>query len=188
MDFQTLLRKRRSIREFEKKAVSLDTVREIIKEACLAPSAMNGQPWDFVIITRGEVMKRLSDESKKNLLSDLARNPDSPLKRYETILRDNDFNVFYDAPCLVYIVGRGEIRSLDVDCALFACYFMMSAAARGLGTCWIGLGAHIRNADVRREIGIPEEYRIVAPIVIGYPKSIPQPSERNDPRILKIID
>jgi len=187
MEFQVLLKNRRSIRDFQEKEVSLGTVTDIIRESCLAPSSGNGQPWQFVVINRKETMKRLSDESKKNLLSDIARNPDSPAKKYEDILRNEEFNVFYNAPCLVYVIGPQDHRLLDVDCSLFACYFMLAAAARGLGTCWIGLGTNVRNPELMREIGIPEDCRIVAPIIIGYPTSIPEPSERNKPRILKVV-
>jgi len=187
MEFRGLLKNRRSIRDFQEKEIPLGTVTDIISESCLAPSSGNGQPWQFVIINRKETMKSLSDESKKTLLSDIARNPDSPAKKYEEILRNEEFNVFYNAPCLVYVIGRRDHRLLDVDCSLFACYFMLAAAVRGLGTCWIGLGTNIRNPELMREIGIPEDCRIVAPIIIGYPKSIPEPSERNNPRILKVI-
>lgn len=41
--------------------------------------------------------------------------------------------------------------------------FMLAAAARGLGTCWIGLGTNVRNPEIRWEIGIPEDFRKVAP-------------------------
>ncbi len=187
MEFQELLKNRRSIRDFQEKEIPLDTVTDIIRESCLAPSSGNGQPWQFVVINRKETMKRLSDESKKNLLSDIAQNPDSPAKKYEDILRNEEFNVFYNAPCLVYVIGPQDHRLLDVDCSLFACYFMLAAAARGLGTCWIGLGTNVRNQELMREIGIPEDCRIVAPIIIGYPTSIPEPSERNKPRILKVV-
>jgi nitroreductase len=187
MEFQELLKNRRSIRDFQEKEVFLGTVTDIISESCLAPSSGNGQPWQFVVINRKETIKRLSDESKKTLLSDIARNPDSPAKKYEEILRNGDFNVFYNAPCVVYIIGPRNHRLLDVDCSLFACYFMLAAAARGLGTCWIGLGTNVRNPELIREIGIPEDCRIVAPIIIGYPKSIPEPSVRNKPRILKVV-
>jgi len=187
MEFQELLKNRRSIRDFLEKEVPVDTIMDIIRESCLAPSSGNGQPWQFIIVSRKDMMKRLSDESKRSLLSDLAQNPESPVKKYEEILRNGDFNVFYNAPCVVYIIGPRDHRLLDVDCSLFACYFMLAAAARGLGTCWIGLGTNVRNPEIRREIGIPEDCRIVAPIIIGYPKSIPEPSARNKPRILKVV-
>jgi nitroreductase len=65
---------------------------------------------------------------------------------------------------------------------------MFSAAQRGLGTCWIGLASHIRDPKTKAEIGIPDNCQIVAPVIIGYPKAIPAPSERNAPNILKIVN
>lgn len=89
--------------------------------------------------------------------------------------------------CLVYICGQKDIRSLDVDCALAAAYFMFSAIERGLGTCWIGLGKYIHAPDLRRLIGIPDDCRIVAPIIVGYPKAVPEPVEKEAPRIFCIV-
>jgi nitroreductase len=186
-EFIELLRTRRSIRDFEDKAVPQDLVLEIINESCLAPSAQNGQPWRFIIINNKEWIWRLSDESKKNLLAFIKEHPDAPIKKYETALRDRDFNVFYNAPCLVYIGGSKKNRTLQVDCALAACYFMFSAVARGLGTCWIGLGMNIEDPELRKHVGMPEDYRIVAPIILGYPKSVPKPPERSAPQILRIV-
>jgi nitroreductase len=133
------------------------------------------------------MIKKLSDASKRNLLADLEKNPESPLKKYEEYLRNPDFNVFYNAPCLVYFCGQKEIRSLDVDCALAVSYFMFSALEKGIGTCWIGLGKFIQDPGLRHLIGIPEDCRIVAPIIIGYPKAIPEPTERDEPRILNVV-
>jgi nitroreductase len=186
-DFSILLKKRRSIRDYEDKGVSLETIKEIIRESCLAPSSGNGQPWRFIIINDKAMIKILSDESKRNLLADLEKNAESPSKKYEEYLRDPDFNVFYNAPCLVYLVGHKDVRSLDVDCALAASYFMFSALEKGLGTCWIGLGKFIHAPDLRHLIGIPDDCRIVAPIIIGYPKAIPDLTDREAPRILKIV-
>jgi nitroreductase len=186
-DYETLLRRRRSVREFQNREVPLDLVREIIRETCLAPSAMNGQPWRFSIVTNREKIKELSDESKRNLLSDLEANPSSPLQRYGDILRDPQFNVFYNAPCVVYVCGPSERGSLDVDCSLAACYFMFAATARNLGTCWIGLGAHLRNPVTLNSLGITGDLQIVAPIILGYPKEIPEVPERNEPVILGIV-
>jgi len=186
-DFFELLKKRRSIRDYDVKGVPLELVKEIIRDSCLAPSSSDNQPWRFIIITEKGLIRRLSDECKKNLLADLERNPDAPSRRYEAILRDPNFNVFYNAPCLVYIAGSNEVRTLQVDCALAAAYFMFSASARGLGTCWIGLGKHLRDPSLIREIGLPEGHEIVAPIILGYPKAVPGVPERQEPRILKTI-
>lgn len=187
MDFKTLLANRRSIRDFENKEVPLSILKEIIQDTCLAPTASNGQPCRFIIVRDREQIRKLSDESKKSLLDDLVRDPNLPLKQYEAALRDGRFNVFYNAPCLVLFVGPKDIHSLDVDCGLTAAYFMFSATSRGLGTCWIGLGAHVRDNKILNEIGVPSDCRIVAPIIIGYPASIPPASERHSPNILKTI-
>jgi len=134
-----------------------------------------------------KTIKALSDDSKANLLRDndekkIKLNPD-----YVAFLQNEHFNVFYNAPCVIYIVGAKVVGSLDVDAALAASYIMFSAAARGLGTCWVALGANIRDPQLKGELGIPDNYRIVAPIILGYPKAIPAPSERHAPEILRVI-
>ena len=187
MDYSELLKKRRAVRDYEDKEVPLDTLMQIINESCLAPSSSNRQPWHFIIITDKEVIKQLSDESKRNLLQDLERNPASPSSNYEAILRDKHFNVFYNAPCLVFIGGPKELLSIQVDCALAACYFMFSACARGLATCWIGLGRFIKDPEILKLIGMPDDHQIVAPIIIGYPKDIPDVPDRMGPQVLKIV-
>jgi nitroreductase len=187
MDYAELLQERRSIRDFQDKEVSPELVREVIQDACLAPSAGNGQPWKFIVIRNLDWIRRLSEESKKNILSQIEKDPNSPMKKYEAVLRGKDFNVFYNAPCLIYIVGSRDARSLVVDCTLAACYFMLAATARGLGTCWVALGAELRDPLILRAIGLPEGYRIVAPMILGYPKSIPCAPARKDPEILKTL-
>jgi nitroreductase len=186
-DFFELLNKRRSIRNYHDKAVPMDLLTDIITESCLAPSASNGQPWKFIIICDKNMIKRLSDESKKNLVTALESEPDSSSRQYEAILRNKSFNVFYNAPCLVFIVGSRKLRSLPVDCSLAACYFMFSAAARGLGTCWVGLGRDIQDPAIRSELGLTAEMGIVAPIIVGYPNESPTAPLRNKPDILKVV-
>ena len=51
----------------------------------------------------------------------------------------------------------------------------------------IGLGAHIRDRKILDVIGVPVGCQIVAPIIVGYPASIPPASERHAPDIVKII-
>ncbi|MBN1365410.1 MAG: nitroreductase family protein [Syntrophaceae bacterium] len=182
-----LLKSRRSIRDFQDKAVPLKIVEEVLQECTLAPSASDGQPCMFSIINCKNTMRALSDESKANLLDDFAKNKTTLNPAYAEVLKDKNFNVFYNAPCLIYIIGSKNVGSLDWDCALAACYIMLSAIERGLGTCWVHLGSYIRNPQTKALLGIPDGCRIVAPIIIGYPKEIPAASERHAPKILKVI-
>jgi nitroreductase len=187
MDFNEILVNRRAIRDYEDKDVPLSTIQEIVQEACFAPTARNLQPCRFIIIRDQDFMKRISDDCKKNLLSDLINNPESPLKQYEPALCDEHFSIFYNAPCVVYIIGPTDARLIDVDCALTAAYMMFSATARGLGTCWIGLGVNIRDQKIIEAMGMPKDCRIIAPIIIGHPADIPLASDRHDPDIVKVI-
>jgi len=187
MNFKELLEKRRSIRDYEDREVPLETVNEIIGDAIKAPNAGNRQIWSFIIVRNRKRLKELSDLSKKTALAGIEQNPNSPMKIYEEMLRNESYNVFYNAPCLVYIVGPAKAPTLVPDCALLAAYFMMAATSRGLGTCWIAQGGFIKDPEVLRELGLPEGYQLVAPIILGYPKVIPPMLERNKPNILKVI-
>jgi nitroreductase len=187
MDFQELLVKRRSIRDFEDKDVSLDLIKDIIADSIKAPNASNAQPWKFIIVNDKKMMKRISDDSKKTIMAGIERDPNSPMKGYLEVLRNEHFNVFYNAPCLVAIVGRQKSPTIAADCGLLAGYLMLSAASHGLGTCFVAQGAEVRDPELLQEIGLPEGYRIWAPVILGYPKAIPAMPERKEPAILKII-
>ncbi len=187
MTFLELLQKRRAIRDFEDKPVPGEVINEILRDSTLAPSASNNQPCRFVVIHCRKTIKALSDDSKANLLQDfrtgkIKLNPD-----YVNYLQNENFNVFYNAPCLLYVCGPKSVGSLDVDCALAASYIMFSAASRGLGTCWVALGANVRDPQLRGELGLSDELRVVAPIIIGFPRAIPAPSERHALAILRVI-
>jgi nitroreductase len=64
---------------------------------------------------------------------------------------------------------------------------MFSAAARGLGTCWVALGANLRDPALLGELGITADLRIVAPVIVGFPKAVPELPERNEPVILGVL-
>jgi nitroreductase len=167
--------------------VSLDLIKAIIGDSIKAPNASNVQPWKFIIVNDKEMMKRISDDSKKTLIAGIEKDPQSPMRGYLEVLKNENFNVFYNAPCLVAVVGRFKGSMVATDCALVAAYIMLSAASRGLGTCFVAQGAEARTPELLQEIGLPEGYRIWAPIILGYPKIIPPMPERKEPVILKII-
>ncbi|MCP4757114.1 MAG: nitroreductase family protein [Proteobacteria bacterium] len=187
MDFNELLQQRRAVRDFEDKEVPLDVIKEMIDDATKAPNASHAQPWKFIVVNNKEMMKRISDASKATIIAGIEKNPDSPMKGYAEMLKKESFNVFYNASCLVCIVGRIKGATSGMDCALAASYLMFSATSRGLGTCWVAQGAEVRDPGLLEEIGLPEGYRMYAPIIVGYPKAVPPMPERKAPDILKII-
>lgn len=183
MEYQQLLKNRRSIRDFLDKKVEFSLINEIIKESCLAPSACNLQPWRFIVIQDKNLMKKLSDESKKSFLKQIEKNPVCFAKRFESSFKNPDFNIFYNASSLVLIVGKKDHPTLCEDLALYAAYFMFASTSRNLGTCYIGLAEEINKLSLKKEIGVEENETIVVPIIIGYPKNIPKASLRADPNI-----
>ena len=187
MDFYELLEKRRSVRNFEDKEVPLELINEIINDTIKAPNAGNMQLWRFVVVNDKKWLKKISDANKKGFLADLDSNPNSPWKAYEAKFRDENFNIFYNAPALLYIVGTAKMQTIVEDCTLAGAYFMLSAAARGLGTCWVVQGKFIEDKEILAELAIPENYKIVAPIVFGYPKKVPSMPPRKDPKFLMMI-
>lgn len=187
MNFDELLIERRSVRDFEDRPVPVDLVKALINDGIKAPNSGNNQAWKFIIVNDREFIKRMSDAGKVAILSDIETHPDSPMKRYEKTLRNERFNVFYNAPCLVCIVGKKDYPNSAMDCALAGSYLMFSATAKGLATCWVALGAEIRDPVLLGELSMPEGYRIYAPIVIGFPKAIPVMPKRKEADIIRII-
>jgi nitroreductase len=187
MNYDELLKKRRAIRDFLDQEVPLPVVEDILRDATLAPSASNNQPCRFAVVQCRKAIKNLSDESKACLLHDHSDKKVVLKPEYVNLLEDENFNVFYNAPCLIFVAGPKTVRSLDVDAALAVAYIMFAAAAQGLGTCWVALGSNIRDPKLRGELGLSENLRIVAPILLGYPRTIPAASERHAPEILRVI-
>ena len=130
MEFQELLQQRRSVRKYLDKEVPMDIIHELIKEVTFAPSAGNAQPWNFIIVNNKEMLQRMSDESKKNILNRINSNPGDYAEKYRKMLEKESFNVFYNAPCLIIILGKADYKNLYLDCTLAASYLMMASLSR----------------------------------------------------------
>ena len=188
MDFTEILKNRRSIRRYQEKPVPVELIKSITNDSILAPSAGNEQPWKFIIVNNKEMIDRISMECKKNMLERIASNPNDYAKKYEKMLRNEAFHIFYHAPAVIFILGEEGLKNLYVDCALAASYLMMSATSKGLGTCWVNFATEIGDSELRNELGLPDNHRIVAPIALGYPEKIPGIPHRKEPHILNIIN
>ncbi|HTK07503.1 MAG TPA: nitroreductase family protein [Ktedonobacteraceae bacterium] len=60
-DLPTLLRGRRSVRQYQDRAVTREQLEQILEAARWAPSPHGRQPWRFVVLTRQEAKQRLTD-------------------------------------------------------------------------------------------------------------------------------
>ena len=174
---------RRSVRNYKSTDVPDDIIRELIKAGTYAPTAMNRQPWRFVVIKNKEMIARLSERAKKLWLDGLDKVDESfdpQVKRLANVMQRPEFNVFYDAPVLILIFARAsshrgtfaEVENMFItdDCAAAAENMMLAARSLGIGSCWIGFGMPLdSDQEIRQELNVPDGYRLMAPLIFGYP-------------------
>lgn len=173
---------RRSVRSYTDEVLGEAVIRELLAAAVQAPTAMHEEPWAFAVIQDKSVLKRYSDRAKAMQLASAGDLPKDMIKT----LADPIFNIFYDAGTLIVICRKTPAIFADADCWLAAENLMLAATAEDLGSCCIGFALPVLNeADVRREIGIPEAGAAVAAIIIGKTRSLPQATARKPPEILR---
>lgn len=184
MDIKQAIYTRRSIRAYQNKPVDKALIEQCIDAAVQAPTAMNSQPWAFAVITDAAILKDISDRTKAHLLSMMDKMP--AFEGYREMLENPEFNVFYGAPAMVIVCSRPEASPApQLDCALAAENFMLTARELGLGTCWIGFaGMYLSSPEAKRQFGIPESYAVQAPIIIGYPEGEFFSMEKNAPEMI----
>lgn len=183
MDVLEAIRARRAVRDYLDRPVTADTVHSLLQAAVQAPSAMNRQPWRFVVIQDKARLKGYSDRAKALLLAN--QKLDQKTRVYRDLLSSEAFNIFYNATTLITVCVEERGPFSDADAWLAAENLMLAACDAGLGTCCIGFALGILNTpEVREELHIPVAGAAVAPIIVGYPKEIPPAVPRDNPRIL----
>lgn len=94
------------------------------------------------------------------------------MQQYEQFMKDPDYNIFYAAPTLIVIYGNTESYWRVYDCSMVAYNLHLLAEEAGLGACWIGFAHNVFADDkIKAELGVPGEYELVAPVIIGFPDS-----------------
>ncbi len=139
---------RRSIRRYQRKEIPRAALEKILEAGRQAPSAMNRQPWHFIVVTNHAIKKELS----KGLFTKHIR--DSP----------------------VTIVGCAKTGLLDnkwstIGTSIALQNMVIAAWALGIGSCWIG---GFREDKVKRLLKVPGKWKIVALVTLGYPDETPQ--------------
>lgn len=183
MDIMEAIESRRSVRNYDAREVEKDKLEKLFRAAVQAPSASNSQPWAFAVIQDKKRLKEYSDRAKEHLLAGIDQQPG--LVKYKGMLANPDFNIFYNAGTLAIIFAKPRGLYPLGDCCLAAQNLMLAAVDMGLGTCWIGFArVFLDLPEVKRELGVPGDYTVVAPIIVGYPAGkIPQLG-RDEPEIV----
>ena len=180
---------RRSVRDYKPDDVPDDILNELIKAGTYAPSAVNKQPWRFVVIKDRDMISRLSARAKKMWLDTAGKVDDPHLKQVVNAMKMPEFNIFHNAPVLVLIFAAPDAYSPQFDCALAAGNMMLAARSLGVGSCWIGFGMPLgSDKDTLDELKVPEGHKLMAPLVFGYPVKDLQPApKRKDDVVLSWV-
>lgn len=183
MDVFTAINQRRSIRRYTDVAVHPAIVRDLLRAATMAPSALNQQPWAFAVIRGEHRLAQYSHRAKEHLLAILPQLLDLHQRADE--LASPAYNIFHGAGTLVVIYAKPSRHHPTDDCWLAAQNLLLAAHAIGLGTCLIGFARPWLNLpEIKTELGVPESYVSVAPIVVGWPAALPAPTPRDEPEIV----
>ncbi len=131
----------------------------ILEAGRLAPSAKNLQPWKFIIIR---------DESNKIQLARLCKE--------RMWIADASVIVAGVATNPEYRMGCGEPSS-QIDISIAFTQMILAVYNEGLGCCWIG---SFKMPELKRFLGIPDEFPLISLLTIGYPAETPPAKERKE--------
>lgn len=186
MNFFDLVKSRRSIRKFKSKSVNKDDILKILDAANWAPSALNKQDWEFIVIS-GEWIKRLGNSFSgvvKELTNKIDKTDDS-----NAIIFNNEFmkfaSIYGGAPVIIVVLTKVsedlKARKAYLESASAAMENLILAATDlGLGTCWM-TGPLRDEKNLRLILNVADDLEIVALTPLGYPHAIPNPLPRKDP-------
>ena len=153
MNIYEAIKKRRSVRDYRPdEPVSEESLKKILEAARLAPSAHNSQEYKFIVV---------EDRQKRKDLAKAA----------------SDQRFIAQAPVIIVAVSlnpehimAGGVPAYAVDVAIAVDHMTLAAVEEGLGTCWVGA---FDQGEVKRILGIPEQYKVVVLLPLGVPYDEP---------------
>lgn len=183
MELMEVLKTRRSVRKYTEEKVTKEQVQKLMEAAVMAPNGMKLENWAFGVVQDPGKMKKHSNGARIDFLGMLDKIP--PLERYRETLSNPEYDMFYGATSLVVIYKHASDPVGEINCSLAAENLMLAARDMGLGTCWIGFATNYFSLpEVKKGLGVPEEYIAVAPIVVGYTAGELAPVDRKPPVVL----
>ena len=161
MDALEALLTRRSIRKYRDEEVSQQDVDLLLQAAMAAPSAMNEQPWHFVVIRDRDVIHSIH-----------VKHP------YAAML--------LQAKVVIAVCGDTTKEHYPgywvVDCSIATTHILLAAHARKLGAVWLGVYPREERMDLVREaLKLPDHIHPLSLVALGHPAEIKAPPDRDLP-------
>ncbi len=152
MDCISALKTRRSVRAYTGEPVSRDVLADLVDCGRLAASAINIQPWEFVVVTEPDQLRAIAG------------------------VTDYGKFIAQAAACIV-VLCRDTKYYLEDGCNASQ-NILVAAHAHGLGGCWIAGDKKGYAETVRRMVGAPDGYRLISLLAIGHPAEKPEKAKR----------
>ncbi len=198
MDITEAIRSRKSIRGFKPDPVSQEVLEKILQTACRAPSTMNTQPWEFLVIA-GDMLREIAVRNARMLQSGVMIHPEHTITGWsdKSVYRERQVEVakrifhrmdipredkakraawmergfrFFDAPAAIILLTDTALTDAGplMDMGAVMQTICLAALEYGLGTCIEDQGV-MYPENIRSVINVPDTKRIIISIAIGYP-------------------
>ncbi len=185
-DIVEIIKTRRCVREYKEDQIPDEDIKFLIDCARYAPSGFNMQPWSFLVIKNKDVMRKISEHGKKSMIPMLEPMKDvsSKARDFLVFLKTKGTDMLYNAPLLIIILGNKNAPTVDYDCSMAAQTMMLAAHSKGIGSCWIGgVQPALMDEEFLKELGAPDGYKVVAPLIFGYPKGKTEMPDKIEPQV-----
>ena len=154
---------RKSVRQFTDEPVSQEDIETMLKAAMAAPTAVNYQPWRFVVITERARLDAMAE-----------------VLPYAKMLKQ--------APLAIVVCGETtwfegrENTYWQQDCSAATQNILLAAEALGLGAVWTGVYPNMELARPLAEfLGLPGTVQPLCCIPIGHHDGTTQPKDKWKP-------
>jgi len=197
MELLEAIRTRRSIRKMKPDPIERETIHEILEAANLAPSAVNRQCWEFVVVERSyldRMKKPLADSFRlrveevtetayREALADLPIPTDSSGDKVAGL--GEFYRTLGGAPLAIIItVPKTEdpwVMSNNLKDGSAAMENLLLAAwDKGLGTCWMTGPLKHKQAEILDLLGLPRDREIIGIVPLGRPDHQPSRPPKAD--------
>ena len=148
-----LLKERRSIRRFDSRSIDDDILTQILDATRWCWSAVNRQPWKFLVIRNKDLISKVAKECTTGTFAS-------------------------EAPVLIVIVGDVEAQPnwYLQDTCFASLQLALAAWTFGIGTCFIG---NINKEKVKNHLDLSNKDYLLTVLPLGYPYGdIPEPRPR----------
>lgn len=158
----TSIHSRRSVRHFEsEKVISKESLDTLLRAGMAAASAVNLQPWQFVVVDNRAIMDSLSEGLP-----------------YAKMLKKASAAIIV---CGDTSIKSGEMAFWIYDCSLASANILLAAESMGLGALWTAVHPdEARIATVKKVLYLPENIIPLNVIPIGYPTGEDMPKNKYD--------